>query len=105
MGSLQKMGPRRWRNVSPMGTGLKGLAGGLTAFGPIRSCVGSPGIRNLLRQLERVFIPCNFPMGGALGKFADGLKAIGDVDGSILQVAQGTLALSEQWWQWQVEVV
>ena len=52
------------------------------------------------------FVRATYLMGGALGKFADGLKAIGDVDGTnLLEVAKGTLALQEQWWQWQVEVV
>ena len=95
MGPLQKMGPGGGGMLAGMGTGLKGLAGGLTAFANPAVVLGAAALGTSIAAIGAGIAGATFLMGGALGKFADGLKAIGDVDGSnLLQVAKGTLALS-----------
>ena len=95
MGPLQKMGPGGGGMLAGMGTGLKGLAGGLTAFANPAVVLGAAALGTSIAAIGAGIAGATFLMGGALGKFADGLKAIGDVDGgNLLQVAKGTLALS-----------
>ena len=95
MGPLQKMGPGGGGMLAGMGTGLRGLAGGLTAFANPAVVLGAAALGTSIAAIGAGIAGATFLMGGALGKFADGLKAIGDVDGgNLLQVAKGTLALS-----------
>lgn len=92
---LPQMGAGGGGMMAGMGAGLKGLAGGLTAFANPAVVLGAAALGTSIAAIGAGIAGATFLMGGALGKFADGLKAIGDVDGSnLLQVAKGTLALS-----------
>ena len=92
---LPQMGAGGGGMMAGMGAGLKGLAGGLTAFANPMVVLGAAALGTSIAAIGAGIAGATFLMGGALGKFADGLKAIGDVDGgNLLQVAKGTLALS-----------
>ena len=95
MGPLNQVGAGGGGMMAGMGAGLKGLAGGLTAFANPAVVLGAAALGTSIAAIGAGIAGATFLMGGALGKFADGLKAIGDVDGgNLLQVAKGTLALS-----------
>tara|TARA_B100000579_G_scaffold267440_1_gene220586 strand:- start:39 stop:2192 length:2154 start_codon:yes stop_codon:yes gene_type:complete len=95
MGPLQKMGPGGGGMLAGMGGGLKALSGGMASFANPAVTLGAVNLGLSITAIGAGIAGATFLMGGALGKFADGLKAIGDVDGSnLLQVAKGTLALS-----------
>ena len=92
---MPQMGAGGGGMMAGMGAGLKGLAGGLTAFANPMVVLGAAALGTSIAAIGAGIAGATFLMGGALGKFADGLKAIGDVDGgNLLQVAKGTLALS-----------
>jgi len=78
-----------------LGAGLKGLAGGLTAFANPTVLLGAAGLGAAIALVGAGLAAATWLMGGALEKFADGLGKIGAIDGQNLKaVASGTLALS-----------
>ena len=81
--------------LAGMGGGLKGLAGGLTAMANPATLLGAANLGLAITAVGAGVAAATWLMGGALGKFAEGLGHIGEVDGSnLVQVAKGTLALS-----------
>ena len=81
--------------LAGMGGGLKGLASGLTAMANPATLLGAANLGLAITAIGAGVAAATFLMGGALTKFADGLKSVGEVDGgNLLQVAKGTLALS-----------
>ena len=95
MGPLQKMGPGGGGMLAGMGGGLKGLSSGMMSFANPAVLLGATNLGLSIAAIGAGIAGATFLMGGALAKFADGLKGIGEVDGgNLLQVAKGTLALS-----------
>ena len=95
MGPLQKMGPGGGGMLAGMGGGLKGLSSGMMSFANPAVLLGATNLGLSIAAIGAGIAGATFLMGGALTKFADGLKGIGEVDGgNLLQVAKGTLALS-----------
>ena len=81
--------------LAGMGGGLKGLAGGLTAMANPATLLGAANLGLAITAVGAGVAAATWLMGGALEKFASGLGAVGEVDGSnLIQVAKGTLALS-----------
>ena len=92
---LSKTGAGGGGILAGMGGGLKGLASGLTAMANPATLLGAANLGLAIAAVGAGIAAATFLMGGALEKFASGLGAIGDVDGTnLIQVAKGTLALS-----------
>ena len=92
---LGKLGAGGGGILGGVGAGLKGLAGGLTAFANPAVLIGAGALGLSITAIGAGIAAATWLMGGALGKFGEGLKSIGEVDGSnLLQVAKGTFALS-----------
>jgi hypothetical protein len=92
---LGKLGAGGGGILGGIGAGLKGLAGGLTAFANPAVLIGAGALGLSITAIGAGIAAATWLMGGALGKFGEGLKSIGEVDGSnLLQVAKGTFALS-----------
>ena len=92
---LTKTGAGGGGMLAGMGGGLKGLASGLTAMANPATLLGAANLGLAITAIGAGLAAATFLMGGALGKFADGLKGFGDIDGgNLIQVAKGTLALS-----------
>jgi hypothetical protein len=95
MGPLNKIGAGGGGMMAGMGTGLKGLSSGMMSFANPAVLLGATNLGLSIAAIGAGIAGATFLMGGALAKFADGLKGIGEVDGgNLLQVAKGTLALS-----------
>lgn len=92
---LSKTGAGGGGMLAGMGGGLKGLASGLTAMANPATLLGAANLGLAITAIGAGLAAATFLIGGSLGKFADGLKGFGDIDGgNLIQVAKGTLALS-----------
>jgi hypothetical protein len=78
-----------------LGSGLKGMAAGLTAFANPTVLLGAAGLGAAITLVGAGLAAATWLIGGSLEKFADGLGKIGAIDGQNLKdVAAGSMALS-----------
>jgi len=92
---LNKAGAGGGGLLGGMGTGMKGLAGGLKAFANPQTVLGATAFSASIAIIGAGLAAATWLMGGALNKFAEGLSAVGDVDGKNLSdVAVGTTKLA-----------
>jgi len=92
---LNKAGAGGGGLLGGMGTGMKGLASGLKAFANPQTVIGATAFSASIAIIGAGLAAATFLMGGALNKFAEGLSAVGDVDGKNLSdVAVGTTKLA-----------
>ena len=92
---LGKAGAGAGGMLGGVGAGMKGLAGGLASFANPATILGATSFAASIAIIGAGLAAATWLMGGALEKFASGLGAVGEVDGSnLIQVAKGTLALS-----------
>ena len=78
-----------------LGSGLKGMAAGLTAFANPAVLLGAAGLGAAIILVGAGLAAATWLIGGSLEKFADGLGKIGAIDGQNLKdVAAGSMALS-----------
>ena len=78
-----------------LGSGLKGMAAGLTAFANPAVLLGAAGLGAAITLVGAGLAAATWLIGGSLEKFADGLGKIGAIDGQNLKdVAAGSMALS-----------
>jgi hypothetical protein len=78
-----------------LGSGLKGMAAGLTAFANPTVLLGAAGLGVAITLVGAGLAAATWLIGGSLEKFADGLGKIAAIDGQNLKdVAAGSMALS-----------
>jgi archaellum component FlaC len=78
-----------------LGSGLKGMAAGLTAFANPTVLLGAAGLGVAITLVGAGLAAATWLIGGSLEKFADGLGKIAAIDGQNLKdVASGSMALS-----------
>lgn len=77
-----------------IGAGLKGMATGLLAFANPMVLLGAAGLATSIAIIGAGIAGATYLIGGSLNKFAEGLGAVGAIDGgNLLKVAGGVLAL------------
>ena len=92
---LQNVAPGTGGMLGGLGMGLKGFAGGLRAFANPMVVLGAGALGASITLVGAGIAGATYLMGGALEKFGEGLKTIGDVDGkNLLEVAKGSTALA-----------
>jgi len=77
-----------------IGAGLKGMATGLLAFANPMVLLGAAGLATSIAIIGAGIAGATYLIGGSLNKFAEGLGAVGAIDGgNLLKVAGGVVAL------------
>lgn len=92
---LQNVAPGTGGMLGGLGMGLKGFAGGLRAFANPMVVLGAGALGASITLVGAGIAGATYLMGGALEKFGEGLKSIGEVDGkNLMEVAKGSTALA-----------
>lgn len=77
-----------------IGAGLKGMAAGIMAFANPTVLLGAAGLAASIAIIGAGIAGATYLIGGSLNKFAEGLGAVGAIDGgNLLKVAGGVVAL------------